>query len=42
MKRDRRKAPSAGHGPSGLRFLPLEKTTKRLLSGNSVHTTWPM
>jgi hypothetical protein len=25
MKRDRQKAPSAIHGPSGLIFLPLEK-----------------
>jgi hypothetical protein len=25
MKRDRPKAPTAIHGPSGLRFLPLEK-----------------
>jgi len=40
MKRDRPKTPTAIQGPSGLKFLPVEKSQRHFrLPGKSVHTT---
>jgi hypothetical protein len=41
MKRERPKAPTAVHGPWGLKFLPLQEATRiNACLENQVHTTW--